>query len=177
VRSQESVVPSRRPGPARVVGFVALLVAVSWALGAFAAWPWKATEPGAARLRISLRQVTGFSAAGRARSPEELANLPPHMRPTDPTAPATGRRAAARLTVTVDGRPALSRTYQPTGLRHNGPVYAYEEIVVTPGRHLVSLTLADTGSGREWPLTREIAFAPGRAPLVEFATGVGWQPE
>jgi len=170
-------VPSRRPGPLRVAGFVVLLVGVSWALGAFAAWPWAATGPGDARLRISLRHVTGFSAGARLLSAEEIAALPAHMRPRDAGVPTTGRRADAVLTVTIDGRAALARTYRPTGLRRDGPVYGYEELDVAPGRHVVSVTLAEAGGGRAWPLDRTIEFRPGRAPLVEFAPGVGWRPE
>ncbi|OGL00879.1 MAG: hypothetical protein A3E31_17920 [Candidatus Rokubacteria bacterium RIFCSPHIGHO2_12_FULL_73_22] len=171
------VVPSRRPGPLRVSGFVAVLVAVSWALGAFSAWPWTVTAPGSARLRISLRHVTGFHADVRTRSAEELAKLPAHMRPKDASVPVTGRRADAVLSVRVDGRPALTRTYRPTGLRRNGPVYAYEELALAPGRHVVGLTLTDAGSGRAWPLDTAIEFAPGRAPLVEFVAGAGWHSD
>ena len=169
------VVPSRRPGLLRVAGFVALLVAVSWGLGAFSAWPWTVNAPGSVRLRISLRHVTGFTAGVRARSAEEIARLPAHMRPKDASVPTTGRRADAVLTVTLDGRPALTRTYRPTGVRRDGPVYAYEELEVAPGRHVVGVTLADAGTGQAWPLTRDMELAPGRAPLVEFVAGGGWQ--
>lgn len=38
-----SVVPARRPGAGRIVGFVVLLAAIAWGLGALAAWPWRAS--------------------------------------------------------------------------------------------------------------------------------------
>jgi hypothetical protein len=172
------VVPSRRPRPARIAGFAALLVAVSWSLGTFSAWPWTATAPGEAVLRVSLRHVTGFSGAVQLSTPEEIAKLPPHMRPKDATLPATGRRADATLTVAIDGTRALERLYRPTGLRHDGPIYAYEEVAMTLGRHAVTVRLADSGPGaREWSLTREIEFKTGSAPLLEYSMGPGWQAE
>lgn len=172
------VVPERRPGLVRIAGFAVLLAAVSWGLGAFAAWPWAASEPGTARLRISVKHVTGFAAALAVRSPEELAKLPRHMRPTDPERQTTGRRRDAGLVVTVDGGEALRRTYRPTGWRRDGPVYAYEEVVVTPGRHAVEVRLSETGApDRAWTARREIDFREGRAPLVEYVPGAGWHPE
>ena len=122
-----AIVPDRRPRPARIAGFLALLTTVSWVLGTFAAWPWAATLPGEARLRISLRYVSGFE---KTAGPDEQAGTRlRHMRPVEGVTASTGRRAEARLTVSIDGRPVLSRTYQPTGLRRDGPIYGYEEIV------------------------------------------------
>lgn len=171
------MVPGRRPGPGRIAGFAVLLVLVSWGLGTFAAWPWAASEPGAALLRISLRHVSDFRTAVRI-SEEELARRPAHMRPTDPARPTTGVRADAALTVAIDGRVVLSRRYRPTGLRRDGPIYLYEELPVAPGRHRVSVRLADEGGlagPRQWVFERELEFPAGRAPLLEFTTDAGWQ--
>ena len=169
------IVPDRRPKPARIAGFLALLTAVSWALGTLAAWPWAATPAGEARLRISLRYVSGFAEA--ARPEEEAAGRLRHMRPVEGMSGRTGRRAQARLTVSVDGRPVLTRSYQPTGLRGDGPVYGYEEIALTPGRHRVAVTLADLGPAhRQWSAERTVEVSPGHAPLLEYASGRGWLP-
>jgi hypothetical protein len=175
-----TVVPERRPSPARIAAFAALLSLVAWALGALAAWPWAATPSDAAVLRVSLRHVTGFTAAARARSAEELARLPAHMRPRDPDRPTTGRRADAALTIVVDGRTRLDVVYRPTGLRHDGPIYGYHEVPLTPGRHRIEVTLAEAGTrepDRAWRLSREIEVAPGRAPLAEYTTTAGWRLE
>lgn len=172
-----AIVPGHRPRPHQVAGFALLLTAVSWALGAFAAWPWTASDPGAAMVRVSVKHVTRLTRAAGALSPEELAKLPVHMRPPDATRAATGRRTDATLTVQVDGRTVLTRTYRPTGLRHDGPTYGYEEIPLPPGRHRLTVRLADTGgaAGEDRSLTREIELAPGQAPLVEHVAGAGWQ--
>lgn len=171
-----AIVSDRRPTVARIASFLALLTAVSWALGTFAAWPWSATRADEARLRISLRHVSDFGET--VRPDQDVETRPRHMRPIDRTRPTTGRRADARLTVSIDGRPVLARTYRPTGLRRDGPVYAYEEIAVTPGRHAVAVTLADVGApNRRWSIEREVEFAPGRAPLVEYEPEHGWVAE
>lgn len=170
------IVASRRPRPARIVGFAALLAAVSWSLGTFSAWPWAATAPDEAVLRISLRHVTAFTGAAPLRTAEEIAALPPHMRPKDATLPATGRRADATLTVAIDGARVLARVYRPTGWRHDGPIYAYEELPVAPGRHAVTVTLAEAGPGaRAWSWSRAMEVRAGSAPLLEYSAGSGWQ--
>jgi len=178
VTAGSRIVPARRPGWPRVLAFAALLVAVSWSLGAFSAWPWRASDAGAAVLRISLRHVTPFSGAVTRRTAEEIAALPPHMRPKDATQPATGRRADAVLTVAFGETRVLERRYRPTGLRRDGPVYAYEELPVAPGRHAITVTLADgLPGGREWSWSREVDFSAGSAPLVEYTVGAGWHAE
>ncbi len=175
--AEPRVVPSRRPGPARIVGFAALLIAVSWSLGTFSAWPWTATAPDEAVLRISLRHVTEFSGAAPLPTAEEIAKLPPHMRPKDASRPATGRRADATLTVAIDGSRVLERRHRPTGLRHDGPIYGYEELRVAPGRHAVTVVLAEDGTGaRAWSWSGEIGFTAGGAPLLEYADA-GWQAQ
>lgn len=175
---EPSTVASRRPGPGRIAGFAILLAAVSWSLGAFAAWPWTASAPDAAVLRVSMRHVSAFASPGTRLSDAEIAKLPPHMRPRDPARPVTGRRADVTLAIGVDGAPLFTQTYRPTGFRGDGPVYAYEELSVAPGRHAVRVTVTDQGAGgpaRERVFARDIDFAPGQAPLVEFA-GEAWHP-
>ena len=44
------MIEERRPRRGRLVGFALLLSAVSWGLGAFAAYPWAASDPGAAMI-------------------------------------------------------------------------------------------------------------------------------
>lgn len=171
------VVARRDPAPWRVVVSGAVAVVLVWGLSAFAAWPWVATTPGEARLRLSLEHVSALAGPIETRSAEELAKLPAHMRPIEPSRVATGRRADATLTVVVDGHTVLSRTYRPTGLRHDGPIYAYEEVRLHPSRHAVSLALADEQGGerRRRGYAEEIDVGPGQAPLIEYHSGSGWR--
>ena len=175
--AEPAMVPARKPGFGHILVFVALLVAIAWALGALAAWPWRASEAGGARLRVSLRHVTAFAGAVERRSAEELARLPAHMRPLDAGQPATARRSDARLTVAIDGRTVAERRFRPTGLRRDGPIYGYEEMPVAPGRHVLTVTLAEVeASGRAWTISRTLDIAEGTAPLLEYQPGRGWVP-
>ncbi len=166
------IVPDRRPGPARLAALTVVLLVVSWGLAAVSAWPWVATPRGAALLRVSLRAVTALTAP--ATPPREVTNLPVHMRPPAGATPTTGRRSDAVVTVAIDGVTVLVRTYRPTGLRRDGPVYAYEEIRVPPGRHVVQATLAAAGAAagaRTWSALSAKTVGPEEAPLLEFRDG------
>ena len=170
------IVPSRRPAPARIVGFALLLAGVSWALGAFAAWPLTLAPADSARLRISLRHVPAFVASGERPSAEDIARLPAHMRPADPGRQTTGRRADVAVRVAVDGQPRLDARYRPTGFRRNGPVHAYDELALPPGARHIAVALVDLAHGTttaEW--AGVVRVAAGTAPLLEYRDGDGWQ--
>ncbi len=172
------ILEDRRPPLGRLAGFVLLLSAVSWGLGAFAAYRWAASDPGAAMIRIAFKHVAGFEHAGPVRSPEEIEKLPRHMRPASPERAQTGRRVATMLRVELNGRVLLERRYSPGGLRQDGPTFAYEELAVQPGRYLLRVTLADETRGpptpaRRWQLEEEVVIAGGQALLVEFSEDIG----
>lgn len=171
---------SRRPSGGRLAGFALLLAAVSWALGAFAAFPWAASEPDAAVIRVAFKHVGAFEQAGPLRSREEIERLPRHMRPPSPERARTGRRVPTVLRVEVDDRLLLEKSYAPGGFRHDGPSFGYEEIPVTPGRYRLRVTLADQrperapdGARRQWRLEQEVDVAGGQALLVEFSEAAG----
>jgi hypothetical protein len=157
----------RRPSPARLAGFTALLLGVAWGLGAFAALPWQASPPDAALVKVAIKRVAAFEAAGRPLSADELAALPRHMRPASGMSAPSGRRRDTRLAVALDGRSVLDRTYRPGGWRHDGPTHAYAEQPVPPGRHVVEATLD------EWHLRQELEIAPGRVVRLEFSEELG----
>lgn len=175
-----SVLEDRRPSAGRFVGFVVLLSAVSWGLGALAAAPWQATEPDSAVVRIAFKHVAAFEHGAAARSEAELEKLPRHMRPTSPDGARTGRRVDTLLRVEVDGQTLLIRRYAPGGLRGDGPTFAYEELAIRPGPHLLEVTLADDGPAhgesanrRQWHLRERLEVTRRDAPLVEFSEDAG----
>jgi hypothetical protein len=129
------MIEPRRPPAPKLIGFVLLLCAVSWGLGAFAAYPWRASDADAAVVRVAFRHVATFAEAGAQRSQEEIEKLPLHMRPASAE---RGRRAGGGHQVPeVDGRSPLERTYSPSGLRHDGPA--------SPARKSLSLRGATPG--------------------------------
>ncbi len=172
------VVQSRRPSLVRLGGFALLLPAVSWGLGAFAAFPWEASDPDAAVLRVAFKHVAAFEHQGPARSVEEIEKLPRHMRPTSPER-VGGRRVATVLRVEIDEQLLLAKRYSPGGLRHDGPTFGYEELALWPGRHRLEVTLADERAAslpegaRMWRLTQEVDIARGQALLIEFSEASG----
>ena len=167
------VVESRRPPLPRLLGFALLLTAVSWGLGTFSAWPWVASQPGAAVIRVAFKHVAAFEQAGPALSKEELEKLPRHMRPQSAERARTGRRVETELRLAVDGRPVLDRRYAPGGLRRDGPTFGDETVAVHPGRRLIAVELTDglaagAGAGRRWQLEETVDVRPGQALLIEF---------
>jgi hypothetical protein len=162
---------------ARLLGFGVLLFAVSIGLAVFSAYPWEASSPGAALLRIAFKHVAAPEQAARPLSPAELEKLPAHMRPLTAERAATGRRRDTSLVATVDGRTVLDRTYRPSGLRHDGPTFGHEELAVSPGRHRIEITFAETGGGegepRRWSLAQDVVVRPGQVLLVELTGDAG----
>jgi hypothetical protein len=171
----EPVLEDRRPGPARLVGFVLLLALVSWGLGAFAAWPWVASDPSTASIRVAFKHVAAFAGPGRVPAREEIEKRPRHMQPLSAERARTGRRVDTILTVDLDRRRLLHRRYPPGGLRRDGPSFAFEELAVPPGRHVLDVSLADAAgadpeaAARRWQAREEVEIRPGQSLLVEFS--------
>jgi hypothetical protein len=164
----------RRPSPARLAGLVVLLLGVAWGLGAFAAFPWQASAPDAALLKIAIKRVAPFEDAARPLSAEELAKLPRHMRPASGMGVPSGRRRDTRLTVALDGRPVLDRTYHPGGWRQDGPTLAYAELPLTPGRHRLEASLSDAGAaGAAARLEAELDVQPRHVLRLELSAEGG----
>lgn len=135
----------RRPRPGRLAGFVVLFMAVAAGLAIFSSFPWAATPPGAAMLKVAFKHVSTSAEMGAVLSREELEKLPRHMRPQGGQSGASGTRRDTTLRVTLDGRPILGRTYRPGGLRHDGPTFVYEELLLPLGRHVLEAALVEVG--------------------------------
>jgi hypothetical protein len=173
------ILPPARPSPLRLAGFGILLTGVCLALTVFSAFPWIASPPGLAVVRVAFRHVTAFEEGpGGQLSREELEKLPKHMRPLSGERARTGARRDTLVRVMLGEQVLLARTYRPSGFRHDGPTFGYEEIAVPAGRHRIDARLADAGgeegapTGR-WHVTRELDIRPGQAVLVELSEQTG----
>jgi len=58
------------------------------------------------------------------------------------------QRYPVLMRVTVDGRPVLASTYEPTGLRKEGMINGFDQITLPAGLHVLEVSLND--SGGEW---------------------------
>jgi hypothetical protein len=165
------VLEDRRPGPGRLAGFVLLFLAVALSLAVFSAFPWAATPPGVALLKVALKHVAAPAKTGATLSREELEKLPRHMRPPGGQAGAGGPRRDTTVRVAVDDRLVLDRTYRPSGLRGDGPTFVYEEIALVPGRRRVEATLTEGGAaaGPGRRIVTEIEVTPGQVLLLELS--------
>jgi hypothetical protein len=119
----------------------------------------------------------------RQRTPEELAQLPQHMR--EPVV-CEGTTAEYRLQVRVRGTVAADRIVHGGGLRHDRRLYVLEEVAVPPGDALIEVRFdrvgANSGSsagsaaGRvetvppHLALEQHITFSPRQVVLITYAT-------
>lgn len=90
----------------------------------------------------------------RTPSPEELAEIPVHMRQSRV---CEGHAARYRLVVTADGLPVLQDTLTGGGARADRLVYLLHEIPLTPGTHRIRVS-------QEVLDASGIGAAPGEAP-------------
>jgi hypothetical protein len=171
------VLEDRRPGPGRRAGFALLFLAVATGLAVFSAFPWAATPPGVALLKVALKHVAAPMETGAALSREELEKLPRHMRPLGGQAGASGPRRDTTVRVAVDGRLVLDRTYRPSGLRGDGPTFVYEEIALVPGLSRFEATMDEAGVSRADATARpgrrivaEMKVEPGQVLLLELSS-------
>jgi hypothetical protein len=171
-----SILEDRRPGAGRLAGFVGLFLAVASGLATFSAFPWTATAPGAAVLKVAFKHVSGFAETGVVLSREELEKLPRHMRPEGGQQGVSRSRRDTTVRVALDGRPILQKTYRPSGFGGDGPTFVYEELALVPGRHRLEATLSEAiGSARsdappspERRLVAEVEVSPGEVLLLEL---------
>lgn len=80
-------------------------------------------------------------------TPEELAELPQHMR--RPRV-CSNRIIPYRLQVALDGTERIARTVTPAGARGDRPIFVQEDVRLPPGQHRLDVTFVpDAQSARE----------------------------
>ena len=114
----------------------------------------------------------------RELSPDELSNMPVHMRPPSGTVVTDRRRTDVRLRVTIDDQLVSERTLPPGGLWGDKNSVALETFEVSPGSHRVEIAISDSSQPEEWTFTAEdtIEFAGGKRRVVLFdrEEGFSW---
>lgn len=100
-----------------------------------------AAEPDRAELRLAWRTLAPRVEECRRPMDEEQAELPVHMRQDEI---CEGRLVSYRLTVAVDGAVRHRSTVDAAGARGDRPLYVFEAIPLTPGRHDVRVVFERT---------------------------------
>lgn len=120
-------------------------------------------------LVVSFKHPGVKSETCRKLSAEELADKPVHLRQETV---CERSRAPVRLRVTIDGKPRMERSYTPSGLFEDGNSIAVERLSLSPGRHLISLDIADSHE-EVWNYhdEREVTFEAHRREVVLFDRG------
>jgi hypothetical protein len=84
----------------------------------------------------------------RARTPEELARLPQHMRQATV---CTGETAEYQLTVRRDGEVVVQQPVRGGGWRRDRRIYVFHEIPVRPGESAIDVQFERAGNGGDSP--------------------------
>ena len=106
----------------------------------------------------------------RAQSEEALAKLPPHMRQA---VICEGTTASYRLVVRRDGAVILDQIVRGGGLRHDRPLYVFQDVPVPAGESAISVRFE-----RLDPTTTRTDVQPGSEgiPPVSGVAGMGIDP-
>jgi hypothetical protein len=98
-------------------------------------------------VRLSWRVLGQQIQECRRLSPEELQQLPAHMRREEA---CEGRVAPYQLDVLVDGVLADSGLIRASGARQDRPIYVFREISVDPGEHRLEISfVSERPAGRQ----------------------------
>jgi hypothetical protein len=160
-------------GPGAWLGQVALYGLFALAVGVFSQWPpYRHLAPDQALIKVSFTRVGKPVGDCRKPAPEELAKLPPQMRPTEI---CPRERSPVTIQVDVDGQRVLERSAAPSGLKRDGASALYERVAVVAGERRIAVSLSDDVRARDAAFRREatLTLAPGQVLVIDFDAGKG----
>ena len=159
---------AHQPSPLSWAGQALLYGLFALAIGVFSRWPtYHPIAPGQALIKLSFTRVGKPVGDCRKPSTEELAKLPPTMRPSEI---CPRERSPITVQVDVDGVRALERVAAPTGLSKDGAAAVYERLTVPAGERRITVSLSDDVRARATPYQREakVTLAPGQVLVIDF---------
>jgi hypothetical protein len=145
---------------AAIVSGVATIV-MTVAVGGLSRVPYRAQSGDDAVIRLAWRTRGVRVDECRRLSPDELAELPVHMRREEV---CESRTLPFRLRLEVDGVTVIDKQIESGG-RQDRPLFVFEEVAVAPGAVEVSVSFvreAEIPTGAS-----EVEFAPARLELRE----------
>ena len=127
---------------------VVVTVLVSAAIGFGSRAPYSPPGSDTSLLRLSWRLRGEKKEECRARTPEELAALPAHMRSPEV---CVGHLVSYRMTLRIDDAPPIVKTFVPAGAKGDRPIFVMFDHQLKPGEHSIDIVFApiaeDEGDG------------------------------
>src|SRR3989338_5693035 len=79
-------------------------------------------------------------------------------------------RLPVYVEVELDNKNILAKTYYPTGLKNDGPTFAYEEIAVSPGVHDIRVRMRDSKDEGQFDYIYQdkIELKAGKITVIDF---------
>lgn len=157
----------------RLFLLVLLYAAFGLVIGYFSFWPrYRYADSAMAQIKISFSHAADRVEPCVRLTPQQMAELAPNMRRAEVCERA---RLPLTLEVELDGRVALARTEEPSGLWDDGPASVYARLDVAPGRHRLTARLRDSARGDGWDYTHseDIALEAGRYYTLTFTAESG----
>jgi hypothetical protein len=122
----------------RVMAVVVAMLA-SAAIGFGSRVPYSPPGSDSSMLRLSWRLRGEKKEECRARTPEELAALPVHMRTPEV---CTGHLVSYRMTLRIDDAQPIVKTFLPAGAKGDRPIFVMFDQPLTPGEHTIGIEFA-----------------------------------
>lgn len=144
---------------------IGLVAAATLAIAAMSRAPWRPHPEAGGAVRISLSARPDRLERCRTLSPEELADVPVHMRQE---VVCEGTAARYQLTVEVGGNQLADLTLTGGGAREDRPIHALHEFPLAAGRHHLSV---------RWARTDSTAGEPGEEDSTTDRPGAGLSRE
>lgn len=132
----------------RILCGAAVALALTLSLGALSRIPLSGTYADQAALRFSWRMRAGEAGECRRPTPEELRDLPSHMRNPDA---CIGPVPDFRLRVDVGGESVFDSRIEGSGARGDRPLFVYRELILPAGSHAVRVSFAPEGADADDP--------------------------
>jgi ferredoxin/coenzyme F420-reducing hydrogenase delta subunit len=168
--------PRPQAAPSKVLSGIAAVVVgliVATVVGVGSDFSYAAPGSEESVLVVTFRHPGQRSETVRILTPEELAELPAHMRQKEVRERG---RSSVRLRIRVDGELIQEESFAAKGLWADGPSVAMEAFPIEPGRHEVEVSLGDGADEEEWQYveTREMEFDRETRRVVIFDRGSGF---
>jgi hypothetical protein len=152
--------------------------AVLYALFAgFVGWfstspPYEHLGDDEALLRLSFKHPGQFVTDCRARSAEELADMPPQLRAA---MDCPRERSPVRVRVQLDGAPLYDEVFAPAGLRRDGAASGYRRLPIAAGEHRLVVQVNDDArvEGFTHERAQTVQLEPGQVVLIDFIADRG----